>query len=100
MVGYKAKDYFFQYDNKNYEKEYQIEVTMFRNSTSVFSLFGANWNMFISKQGCFGKLRRGLPYYLHFKWSTLVLWNKYKQAKNAQGKTHTHTHTSHIFNGF
>lgn len=90
MVGYKAKDYFFQYNNKNYEKKNQIEVTIFRNSSSVSSLSGVNWNVFISKQECFGKFRRGLPYYLHFKWSTLVQWNKYKQAKNAQGKTHTH----------
>lgn len=75
-----------------------MQVIIFKNdaSKSFFSVAYIGLCFYHSKQ-YFGKLVRALPHNLHFKWSTLVLWNKDKQAKNAQGEN---TYTLHIFFAF
>lgn len=94
MVSYQAKT-FFCYNTKNRDKESQMEVIIFKNDASKSFLSVAHIGLcFYHSKQCFGKLVRALPHNLHFKWSTLVPWNKDKQAKNAQGKN---TYTLHIF---
>ena len=88
MVGDQAKNIFFHYNNKNCEKENQIEVTVFRNGASESFLSWAN--CFYHSNQCFEKPGKGMLHNLHFKWLTLVQWNNYKQAKNVQGKNTQH----------